>query len=513
MAPSISQDKIRSAAPNCYTCDDLKDDLDQFSLTCESCIGPNGTLKMITSTSGALVTTSSSNRLWNLIEFDHPFAEFVIQASKNISDHKLYFASFATRLLKSNAKIIDHEKVVEIIEKAAVNIDVGKLNHMISIARSIMKTKAKSAGLLTNEVDALSVKIVEAWLKSLPEESDELGEVVVKVHEGGGSDNAVVTKGLLYGHDPTYDDSIQNIKGPIKVAIFNLMLDKFQSGEEWTGLELEYDRTSADRWEELDIVPQLRGLGVGLVCCQKVIGQGVKRRLEQEGITVVDRLGTAGHDRLVRMSGATSVSSIHYRLKAGDMGCLDILETIEIKNKKYIRLDNKDSGQVSLNVGSLGEDQAEELENVIKKALDGLVNLVTQKEPKVLPGGGCLESILALQLGGNQEIQKTLMKLALVPSRLNIAESFIDLKHGHLWAGEEKNCCVCGLSTYADNLALVPALEIYTNTSPSKPVEPIPVLPNSKQLIVDCFTVKKDSILLALETAENLSNIGMILTC
>ena len=187
-------------------------------MTCESCIGPKGKLKMITSTSGALVTTSSSSRLWNLIQFDHPFAEFVIQASKNIPDHKLYFASLSTRLLKSDSRNIDREKVLEIIENAAVKVDVGKLSHMINISRSVIKSKAKSAGLLNKEVDALSVKIVEAWLKSLPEESDELGEVVVKVNEGGGSDNTIVTKGLLYGHDPTYEDNIRDMKGPIKVS-------------------------------------------------------------------------------------------------------------------------------------------------------------------------------------------------------------------------------------------------------------------------------------------------------
>lgn len=513
MAPSISQENIGSAAPKCHSCDDLKDDLEQFSSTCESCIGPKGKLKMITSTSGALITTSSSSRLWNLIQFDHPFAEFVIQASKNIPDHKLYFASLATRLLKSDAGNIDREKVFEIIENAAVKVDVGKLSHMINISTTVIKSKAKSAGLLNKEVDALSIKIVEAWLKSLPEESDELGEVVVKVNEGGGSDNAIVTKGLLYGHDPTYEDNIRNMKGPIKVAVFNLMLDKFQSGEEWSGLELEYDRRNEDQWEELDIVPQLKGLGVGLVCCQKVIGQGVRARLEHEGVTVVERLGTAGHDRLVRMSGATSVSSTHYRLKSSDLGSLDLLEKMEINNTKYIRLDNKDSGQVSLNVGSLGEDQAEELEDVIKKALAGLVDLVTQKEPKVLPGGGCLESVLALQLSENPKLQKALLKLALVPANLNIAETFVDMKHGHLWAGEEDSHCVCGLTQNSATIVLVPALEIYTNSLPSKQVEPIEILPSREQFIVDCFSVKKDSILLAIETAENLSNIGMILTC
>ena len=131
----------------------------------------------------------------------------------------------------------------------------------------------------------------------------------------------------------------------------------------------------------------------------------------------------------------------------------------------------------------------------------------------MLPGGGCLESILAMQLDTDQVMKKLLMKLALVPSNLNIAEAFVDTKHGHLWAGQDENQCVCGLSEISDAIVLVPALEICTNSFQIREVEPILNLPNSKNFIVDCFTTKSDSILLALETAENLSNIGMILAC
>ena len=118
-----------------------------------------------------------------------------------------------------------------------------------------------------------------------------------------------------------------------------------------------------------------------------------------------------------------------------------------------------------------------------------------------------------MQLSENLKLQKALLKLALVPANLNIAETFVDLKHGHLWAGEEDTHCVCRLNKNTANLLLVPALEIYTNSLPSKIVEPIEFLPNNQQFIVDCFSVKKDSILLAVETAENLSHIGMILSC
>lgn len=174
---------------------------------------------MIMSTSGSLITTSSSTRLWSLIQFEHPFAEFIIQASRNLADYKLYFASLVARLLQDDTRNIDQQEIVDMIKNAAIHVDVGDINNMINFTKSIIKTKAKSAGLLKKEVDALSIKVVESWLKSLPEESDELGEVVVNISEGRGSDNAIVTKGLLYRHDPTYEDNINDMHGPIKVNI------------------------------------------------------------------------------------------------------------------------------------------------------------------------------------------------------------------------------------------------------------------------------------------------------
>ena len=91
------------------------------------------------------------------------------------------------------------------------------------------------------------------------------------------------------------------------------MLDLHQSEEEWEGLELEYSKKSVTSWREMALVPKLKGLGVSILCCQKVVGHGVKKLLENAGITVIDRLGTAGHDRIVRMSGATPISSTEHR--------------------------------------------------------------------------------------------------------------------------------------------------------------------------------------------------------
>ena len=192
-------------------------DLDEFWETCESCMGPKGRLKMIISSNGSLITTSASSRLWSLVQFDHPFAEFIIQAGRNLLDHRLYFASLTARLLRYEAIEVDRTKLCNMIEAASSCIDIGNIHHLVNVSRSMIKSKAKSGGLLNNEVNKISMKLVEAWLKSLPDLSDELGEVVIKVSEGWESGDPSIIKGLLYPHDPIIEDTIQDMMGPVKV--------------------------------------------------------------------------------------------------------------------------------------------------------------------------------------------------------------------------------------------------------------------------------------------------------
>ena len=139
---------------------------------------------------------------------------------------------------------------------------------------------------------------------------------------------------------------------------------------------------------------QLEGLGVGLLACQKVVGQGVRERLEQElGVQVVERLGTANFSRLLKMVGGRVVSSPAHRLSAQDLGWVDQVKKVDVQGRGYLHLQKEGAGLVSLAVGSLGEEQGEELELVLNKAVAALTELVTQIEPRVVPGAGCLESV------------------------------------------------------------------------------------------------------------------------
>ena len=175
----------------------------------------------------------------------------------------------------------------------------------------------------------------------------------------------------------------------MQVVVYDTMLDKHQTEEEWEGQVLEYDQEAEAGWGEVDVLSRISGLGVRLVVCQKVMSWSCRRDLERAGCQVIDRLGTAATARVVRLSGARPVSSINHQLTPADIGTLGSVRNMRLGDRNYLQLTTPSNpGLVSLLVGSLGEQQAEEVEEVIRRSLQSLTDLVTQASPAVLPGGG-----------------------------------------------------------------------------------------------------------------------------
>ena len=286
----ITEEKISNNFPVCMTTEELRESLQYFLSTTESCIGPRGSLKMVISSTGNMLTTSSSHRLWDLIQVEHILAEFILQSVKTLPDHRLFASSLAARLLtEDKMEDIDMERLSQAIDDCAIEMDLSNLSQLINLVKSIIRPKAKCAGLLDMEIDNLGVQIVKAWLRTVPDNEDQsMGEVIVKVIEGGGSDEVTVMDGLLYPHDPTYYDAVfPNMRG-VRVALYDVMMDRHQRGDMWEegGTELEYDREAEQTWGCVDITEMVRGAGAGLVAAQKVVGWGPRQRLERAGIQV-----------------------------------------------------------------------------------------------------------------------------------------------------------------------------------------------------------------------------------
>ena len=292
------------------------------------------------------------------------------------------------------------------------------------------------------------------------------------------------------------------------------MLDQHQTEEEWEGRHLEYDLEAEATWGNVDVLSQVSGLGVRMVLCQKVMAWETRRALEAAGIQVIDRLGTAGTARVLRLSKARPISSANHRVTEADLGTLDIITNVTAAGRQYIQLNTAASTQVTILLGSLGEQQAEEVETVIKRSLESLSDLVTQSVPSVLPGGGCLESALSLQTDSRQ-LMRNLIKTALVPGKLQISEAFVEMEFGHLFANQNSVECQCGMVELSDVCQdnFVPALEIYSSFSPpNRTLKKIESLPGGKTLLLDSFSFKRSALLTAVESSGHLSNIGTMIS-
>ena len=221
------------------------------------------------------------------------------------------------------------------------------------------------------------------------------------------------------------------------------------------------------------------------------------------------------------MSGGRPVSSVTQRLNFADLGTLDTVTSVEVGGKKYLRLENSRPGSVrfvSLCVGSLGEQQAEELEDVIRRSIASLSDLLTQARPRALPGGGCLEARLSLSLRyASSRLSRHLLRLSLVPGHLDMAEAALEADTGHLYSDQTREACQCGLRTRDGGQGgLIPALEIYNSQQGFSSKTLTTWTKNSftgNLNILESFTYKKAAILTAVEAAQNLSNIGMIISC
>ena len=91
---------------------------------------------------------------------------------------------------------------------------MSDLGLLVSFVKTVIRPKAKAIGLLNTEIDNLGAKIVRAWLATVPDDGDgEMGEVIVKVVEGGGCEEVAIVEGLLCPHETTFDREFPDIEG------------------------------------------------------------------------------------------------------------------------------------------------------------------------------------------------------------------------------------------------------------------------------------------------------------
>jgi McKusick-Kaufman syndrome protein len=354
----------------------------------QSCVGPEGGIKILISGASYATFTSSSSRLLNNITLSNPICVFINQIMKSqlntYHDHGLYTGILITSLLEN---ILSHHIGLSVPAAAGVigqlsytlkslfdlsciklKVDFSTVKQLLPLIKSILSSKP-TCGLTGAEIQNLEFNIVKGFLQTT---NKTVGDVIVECTEASETKSHLFP-GILY--QINYDDisAVLHQKcdknGCVTLVLFNIML----TGEETS-------KISGDRGVKLDtpendssfvnaalkLFEQIVELRVGIVACQKVVHPTLCIYLKRKGILLLDRMGTDLTHAVEKLSGATPISSIRHCPHDPDClhslcGTIEAVRLIEHGQKFYVLLEKTGSSIATLVAHAPNEEATMEL--------------------------------------------------------------------------------------------------------------------------------------------------------
>ncbi|XP_072031107.1 molecular chaperone MKKS-like [Amphiura filiformis] len=351
-------------------------------------------------------------------------------------------------------------------------------------------------------------------------------------------------------------------QGQIRVALYDISM----AGDSQNFVDVDYEFMSDVSAEDVVVSEMMRMAErlvadeVGLVACQKVIHPTVKKFFKESGVWTLDRLSRMHIDAVHKVTGAQIISTFNPDLLGDTYGYLTSANMIDMYNKSYVHLLNHSQPICTMALCSRTGAVLEELKNVCNVANQTLGLILSN--PMVLPGAGCTETYIASNL--NKYISSTdescLEELRCTRAQyLTVANNFascfeavaMSLEHdrgSHVtdptnhhrysippglsqdsdWLNVH-NICACGITTFhtsdepqnhmtrRSEYCELPIEKVGNIDESSSPVtslfEANRIESNNigtdsdrqaskKTVVLDCFSIKRNALCIAVETAN-----------
>lgn len=199
--------------------------------------------------------------------------------------------------------------------------------------------------------------------------------------------------------------------GGLPVALYNVSLEAALPESLDAVLTLSRERGDAvDATAEAllaSFADALVACGVRVLCCQQRVAPALSRLLVARGVLPLPRLSLRHIGAVRRLSGATPLSHLHPPSMA-ELGVLGGVEEVHLGGRCYIQLlppppstpSHPHGAQpvVTAVLCAPNRVASEELSAVTACALGTLGAALRQARPRVLPGAGCFEALMASTL-------------------------------------------------------------------------------------------------------------------
>jgi thermosome len=441
-------------------------------------LGPRGMDKMLVDSLGDITITSDGAKVLEEIDVQHPAAKMIIEVAKTqdkeVGDGTTTAVIFAGELLKKADELLEQEihpsiiisgyqkaadKALEVLNKAAIPVDLNDRETLINIASTSMRSKTVSsdrehlAGIV---VDAVK-QIVE---KRGNEVIADVDNVQIVKKEGKSLKETELIKGIIVDKEVVHDGMPKKVKNA-KIALLNaaMEIEKTEIDAEIRIKTPDGVKAFLDQETEMlkKMVDQVSASGANVLLCQKGIDDVAQHFLAKAGIMAGRRLKESDMEKLAKATGARVVNNLK-DLKKSDLGTCGLVEEKKIGNDKMIFVEEcKNPASVSIFVRAGLERMIDEAERSLNDALF-VVSDVT-KVPKMVPGGGAIEMELAKevrsyarQVGGREQlaIEAFADALEIIPrtlagnAGLDLLDTMVAMKAAH----EKKNGLSMGVNVF-----------------------------------------------------------------
>lgn len=353
--------------------------LGRYRQVLSSVYGPRGSSILVLTPAGREALVCSSSGIVKQVSFAHPSVKYVnaIISAQNTSCglNGLYAGLLCVRLLEEALRCeedLPHATVSCVSEgivthlldllahspgQVVMDLDIGDMDQVVSFVNTILGAKS-TLDLTPQARDALSINIVKAFLKSVPNEysSEGFGHVSVITQEDCASTESRVFDGVLYREPDLQHKHIARLQGQgnIKVLLFTVALTHMEGEDDPVSVRWGGHGTKGENFICTVLpclVTAMKARGVHILANQKPVDPVIKFELKRAGYVVLERLGTNTTQALEQVSGCTPISSLAslpHQLTSAILGTLTSVELVGFAGRNYLLFDHCEGNVSSL---------------------------------------------------------------------------------------------------------------------------------------------------------------------
>ena len=423
-----------------------------------SSLGPRGLDKMLIDSFGDVTITNDGATIVKEMEIQHPAAKLLVEAAKaqdaEVGDGTTSAVVLAGLLLEKAEDLLDQNihptiiiegykkalnKSLEILSSLGKAINVSNLNdpatreELKRIVYTTMSSKFLSEGAELNKIMDIVIDAVARVAEPLPTGGYNVDLSLIKIDKkkGGSIEDSMLVNGIVLDKEVVHPGMPRRIeKARIAVLDAALEVEKPEISAKISITSPEQIKAFLDEEARYlkEMVDKLASIGANVVICQKGIDDIAQHFLAKRGIMAVRRVKRSDIEKLEKALGARIISSIKDATPE-DLGYAELVEERRVGNEKMVFIEGaKNPKAVNILIRGSNDMALDEAERSINDALYALRNVLM--EPRIIAGGGAIETELALRLrdyarsvGGKEQLAIEAFASALEEIPMILAET------------------------------------------------------------------------------------------